>query len=141
MVGGMGHASSVALGFSIINKNQVICLDGDGALLMHLGSMANIGFNGNKNFKHIILNNNSHESVGGQKTNIESVNLKKVSKVINYKSYTLLTSKSKITSTLKNFLKKKGPSMLEVKIRIGSMKNLKRPKNLLLMKKNLMKKK
>ena len=74
MVGGMGHASSVALGFSIINKNQVICLDGDGALLMHLGSMANIGFNGNKNFKHIILNNNSHESVGGQKTNIERVN-------------------------------------------------------------------
>ena len=137
MVGGMGHASSVALGFSIINKNQVICLDGDGALLMHLGSMANIGFNGNKNCKHIILNNNSHESVGGQKTNIERVNLKKVSKGLNYKSYTLLTSKSKITSTLKNFLKKKGPSMLEVKIRIGSMKNLKRPKNLLLVKKTL----
>ncbi len=141
MVGGMGHTSSVALGFSIINKNQIICLDGDGALLMHLGSMASIGFYGNKNFKHIVLNNNSHESVGGQKTNMDKVELKKIAIGLNYKNYTLLTLESKIKSTLKNFLNKKGPSMLEVKIQIGSMKNLKRPKNLLSVKKNFMKKK
>ena len=139
MVGGMGHSSSVALGFSIHkSKNKVICLDGDGALLMHLGSMANVGFYGNKNFKHIVLNNNCHESVGGQKTNMEKVKLKQISLGLGYKNYSLLSSKNKIISTLKNFLRKKGPSLLEVKIRTGSINNLTRPKNLTLVKNNFM---
>jgi len=140
MVGGMGHSSSVALGFSISkSKNKVICLDGDGALLMHLGSMANVGFYGNKNFKHIVLNNNCHESVGGQKTNMEKVKLKQISLGLGYKNYSLLSSENKIISTLKNFLTKKGPSLLEVKIQTGSINNLSRPKNLIVVKNNFMK--
>ncbi len=142
MVGGMGHSSSVALGFSIKkSSNNVICLDGDGALLMHLGSLANIGFYGGKNFKHIVLNNNCHESVGGQKTNMENVNLEKISLGLGYKNYSFLSSEHKIISMLKSFIKKQGPSLLEVEIQTGSINNLNRPKNLISIKKKFMKKK
>ena len=63
MVGGMGHSSMVALGASLHTKKDVICLDGDGSLIMHMGSIVNIGFSAERNFKHILLNNFSHESV------------------------------------------------------------------------------
>ena len=65
-VGGMGHASQIALGIALQKPLQpVVCIDGDGAALMHLGSIAINGTLGPKNFKHIILNNGAHESVGG----------------------------------------------------------------------------
>ena len=63
MVGGMGHASMVTLGYSLSSKNQVICLDGDGSLIMHMGSLISTGLKSKSNFKHILLNNGSHESV------------------------------------------------------------------------------
>ena len=59
MVGGMGHTSSVALGYSISNRNKTFCIDGDGSLLMHLGSIKTVGTFASKNFKYILLNNNS----------------------------------------------------------------------------------
>ena len=65
MVGGMGHTSSVSLGYSLFSKKKTICLDGDGSFLMHLGSIKTAGTFANKNFKYILLNNNSHDSVGG----------------------------------------------------------------------------
>ena len=61
MVGGMGHTGMVSLGVSFKNKNQVVCIDGDGSLLMHLGSLRSQGIYGGKNFKHILLNNCCHE--------------------------------------------------------------------------------
>ena len=61
MVGGMGHSSSVSLGYSIKMK-KVFCLDGDGSMLMHLGALATCAQKGNKNFKYILLNNYCHES-------------------------------------------------------------------------------
>ena len=60
--------SSVALGVSMQNK-KVICIDGDGSLIMHMGSLLTNSVYSNRKFKHIVLNNNSHESVGGYKTN------------------------------------------------------------------------
>ncbi|MDC1026016.1 phosphonopyruvate decarboxylase, partial [Candidatus Pelagibacter sp.] len=68
MVGGMGHTSSVALGYSLSSKNKTVCIDGDGSLLMHLGSIKTAGTFAKNNFKYILLNNNSHDSVGGQTT-------------------------------------------------------------------------
>ena len=131
MVGGMGHASSVALGLSILKKNQqVICIDGDGSLIMHLGSLANIGYYASRNYKHIILNNSSHESVGGQKTNVEKINFSKVSKGLGYKNFYKIDRNNQIQKKIKKFLKSTGPSFLEVKISEGTMKNLKRPRNL-----------
>ena len=59
MVGGMGHTTSVALGYSLSTKKKVVCIDGDGSLLMHLGSLKTTGTFAKKNFKYILLNNNS----------------------------------------------------------------------------------
>ena len=67
MVGGMGHAGAVTLGLSIFENKEIICLDGDGSAFMHLGSLRTNGFFAKNNFKHIILNNNSHESLVEQK--------------------------------------------------------------------------
>ena len=80
MVGGMGHTSSVATGFSINTKKQIFCLDGDGSVLMHLGALSTIGNLKRKNLKHIILNNNCHESVGGQPTGAEKIDFLGLSK-------------------------------------------------------------
>ena len=99
-------------------------------MLMHLGALRTIGYLSNKNFKHIILNNNSHESVGGQLTTASGVDLKKLSSSVGYKNYFIIKDKKNIRSKIKSFIKAKGPSLLEVKINNGSLKNLSRPKNL-----------
>jgi len=141
MVGGMGHAAAVALGLSVSNTRlPVICLDGDGALLMHMGSMANIGYYANSNFKHMVLNNLSHESVGGQKTNIEKTNLSDVSMGMGYKSYMFIEKNEEIKKKIKKFLKLKEPAFLEVRIKKGTIKNLQRPKDLINQKNYFMKK-
>lgn len=63
----MGHASSIALGIAMIKKSRsVYCFDGDGAAIMHLGAFATVGQIKPQNFKHIIFNNGSHDSVGAQ---------------------------------------------------------------------------
>ena len=141
MVGGMGHTSSVALGYSLSKKNKTICIDGDGSFLMHLGSIKTAGTFGKKNFKYILLNNKSHESVGGQSTNIENVNLKLFSKSVGYKKYFRLSEKSNASERIKSFLKQDGPSFLEVDIKINKDENdLPRPKNLIDVKNKFLKK-
>jgi len=139
MVGGMGHSSMVSLGVAMNTRKDVICLDGDGSFLMHLGSIVSIGHAVKKNFKHILFNNYSHESVGGQTTNIKGVNIQKLVLSAGYKKYLEIKNKKNIQGVLKNFLKAKGPCFLEVKIDIGSLKNLTRPRNLLEIKRNFLK--
>ena len=80
MVGGMGHSLMVSLGKSLGKKENVICLDGDGSILMHLGSLRTSGLFGRKNLKHIIFNNSCHESVGGQPTYSEDLDFVKFPK-------------------------------------------------------------
>lgn len=138
MVGGMGHATSVALGCSISNKSKIFCLDGDGSFLMHMGSITTVANYGGKNFKYILLNNNSHESVGGQNTNSEKINFEKFSKSIGYKNFFLINSQKKMKNIFLKFVKKDGPNFLEVRIKNESMNNLKRPKNFVQIKKSFM---
>mgnify|MGYP006095184735 CR=1 FL=1 len=136
MVGGMGHSSMVALGVAMNTNKEVICLDGDGSLLMHLGSVVSVGNVLKKNFKHILLNNFSHESVGGQTTNINNVNIKQLVLSVGYKNYFEIKDKKNIILVIKKFLKSEGPSFLEVKIDKGTLENLTRPRNLLKIKKD-----
>ena len=136
MIGGMGHSSMVSLGITLRSKAEVICLDGDGSFLMHLGSIISIAKINKKNFKHILLNNYSHESVGGQTTNIEKVNIKNLIKAAGYRNYFKISNKKNINNTMKSFLNSKGPSFLEIKIDNGSIENLKRPKDFLSLKKS-----
>lgn len=128
-VGGMGHTSSLALGYSINSRDKIICLDGDGALMMHMGCMANIGTFSKKNFLHILFNNGTHESVGGQTTNSFNINFKKFSQSVNYKSYYSIKNKKDLKKKLPKLFKKDGPSLCEIFIQNKSIKNLGRPKN------------
>jgi phosphonopyruvate decarboxylase len=139
MVGGMGHSSMMSLGYSLSTKNQVICLDGDGSLIMHMGSLISTGFKSKSNFKHILLNNGSHESVGDQKIDTLKVNFKSISKGCGYKNYYLAKNKLSFNKNLGYFLKLKGPSFFEVYIKAESMKNLSRPKNLIKIKEDFIK--
>ena len=139
MVGGMGHSSMTSLGYSLNSKNQVICLDGDGSLIMHMGSLISTGFKSKSNFKHILLNNGSHESVGNQKIDTFRVNFKNISKSFGYKNYYLAKNNLSFIKNLKYFLKSKGPSFFEVYIRSESPKNLSRPKDLKKIKENFVK--
>ena len=140
MVGGMGHTSSVALGYSLSNENETICIDGDGSFLMHLGSMKTAGNFAKKNFKYILLNNNCHDSVGGQITNIDNIDLKKLSKSLGFQKYSLIKNKHNLVPKIKNFLSQNSLNFLEVKVRGSKINNLPRPKNLIDLKNKFMKK-
>lgn len=130
MVGAMGHSSMVTLGNSIFKKKTSICLDGDGAALMHLGALVTMSNYGKKNLKYILLNNSSHESVGGQKTLASKIDFHKISKAFKFKKYFMSHSIKNFNIKLSKFLKSSGPSFFEVKIKNKSMQNLTRPKNL-----------
>jgi phosphonopyruvate decarboxylase len=139
MIGAMGHSSMTSLGYSLSSKNQVICLDGDGSLIMHMGSLISTGLKSKSNFKHILLNNGSHESVGDQKIDTFKINFKNISKSFGYKNYYLAKNNLSFNKNLKYFLKSEGPSFFEVHIRSKSIKNLSRPKNLIKIKEDFIK--
>jgi len=140
VVGGMGHCSSIALGYSIFSNKKVICLDGDGSMLMHLGSLFTIGQNSKKNLKYILLNNNSHESVGGQETNLANINLNKIVKELNFDDYYIIKNKKDLNLKLKFFLQSKKLSFLEVKMSsFNSNHLLGRPSKFIDIKNNFMK--
>ena len=104
-----------------------------------MGSLRTFGYLGSKSLKHILLNNNAHESVGGQQTSAFGIDFKNLVKSLGYKKYFKISHKKKIRPTLKKFLKSKGPSFLEVITKLESSKNLIRPSNLIKIKKNFMK--
>ena len=116
MIGSMGLASSIGLGIALKNpKKQVFVFDGDGNILMNLGSLVTIGSLKPKNLIHVVFDNNSHESTGGQPTNSSQINLEKIAKVVNYNIF-VVKSKTKLMSVLKNIKKLQGPIFLLVKI-------------------------
>ena len=133
--GSMGHVGNISLGSSMNNKKKTMCLDGDGSILMHFGSLNDIANFAGKNFKHILFNNNSHESVGGQTTKSSKIDFKRVVMGLGYKNYFQIRKKQELKKKINLFLKSEGPSFLEVKICDGSIKNLTRPKNFELIKK------
>ncbi len=140
MIGGMGHSSSVSLGYALAKKNKkVFCLDGDGSLLMHMGSLGTLAKYGKKNIKYILLNNNSHESVGGQPTNSVNIDFSIFSKSLGFKSYLKISSEKNLKNNINKFINKSGPNFLEVRIKSRNMKNLGRPKKFVEIKKKFMK--
>ena len=138
MVGGMGHSAMVAMGYSMNSKKQIFCLDGDGSILMHFGSLRTFGYLGNSKLKHILLNNNAHESVGGQPTTAAGINFEKIVKSLGYKNYFKISRTKEINSVVKRFINSKGPSFLEVLISCGTLTNLSRPNNLIKIKNKFM---
>ena len=139
MVGGMGHTVSVALGYSLSSKKKTLCIDGDGSLLMHLGSIKTAGSFADKNFKYILLNNNSHDSVGGQNTYANDIDFKNLSKSLGFKRFYSITNDKNLKKNIKIFLKDDSLSFLEVKVSNNKIKNLPRPTDLIKIKKLFMK--
>lgn len=139
MVGGMGHTTSVALGYSLFAKNKTFCIDGDGSLLMHLGSIITAGNFARKNFKYILLNNNSHDSVGGQMTYADNINFKKLSNSLGFKKFFLINNKKNLLKKIKSFINLNSTGFLEVRISNNKIKNLPRPNNLIKIKNQFMK--
>ena len=139
MVGGMGHTSSVALGHSLFNKDCTICIDGDGSLLMHLGSIKTAGTFAKKNFKYILLNNNSHDSVGGQTTYSNDIDFKKLSNSLGFKRYYSIKDKNNLKKNIKKFLSSTELGFLEVKVGNNRIKNLPRPSDLIKVKNKFLK--
>ena len=116
MIGSMGLASSIGLGVALKNsRKKVFVFDGDGNILMNLGSLVTIGSLQPKNLVHIIFDNSSHESTGGQPTNSGNVKIKKIALGANYTVYEIKTEQG-LMKILKKIKKDKGPVMLIIKI-------------------------
>lgn len=128
VVGGMGHASSIALGVALARpERKVFCLDGDGALLMHLGALPIIGDRKPANFVHVLLNNRAHESVGGQPTVAGNVDFKAVVLACGYRNYLAASTLTEIDASVATIMSRPGPHFLELHIATGSRVNLGRP--------------
>ncbi len=128
MVGAMGHTSMVALSISQNTKDLTICLDGDGSFIMHLGALTLLGSQKRKNFKYILVDNESHESIGHQPIHLKNINYKKISEGLGFNNFYYTNNIKNLNTSIKKFLKSSGPSFLHVKIKIGTLKNLVRPK-------------
>ena len=116
MIGSMGLASSIGLGIALKKpKKRVFVFDGDGNILMNLGSLVTIGSLKPKNLIHVVIDNNSHESTGGQPTYSSKINLEKIAKNTGYKIFKI-KSKNNLISTLKIIKKFQGPIFLLIKI-------------------------
>lgn len=127
-VGSMGHASQIALGIALQKKERsVFCIDGDGAMIMHMGALAIIGEQQPANFHHILINNGAHESVGGQPTAGFSVNFGKIAEGCGYKKTFRVDDLNSLDKTLDEFLASEGPVLLEIMTQTGARSDLGRP--------------
>ena len=116
MIGSMGLASSIGLGVALKNPGKrIFVFDGDGNILMNLGSLVTIGSMKPKNLIHIIFDNNSHESTGGQPTNTNKIKIEKIGKVVNYNVFKV-ENKVQLVNILKKLKTLVGPIMILVKI-------------------------
>lgn len=127
-VGSMGHTSSIALGVAINKPNQRIwCVDGDGSVLMHMGSMAVIGANKPNNLIHIVINNGAHETVGGQPTVASQIDLVAIAKACGYPSAVCVDNFTELDRELEAAKGRNELSLIEVKCSIGAREDLGRP--------------
>lgn len=128
-VGSMGHCSSIALGIAM-NKpdKKVWCIDGDGAVLMHLGAMAVIGNRKPGNFVHIVINNEAHESVGGMPTAASTMNIPQIALGCGYESVVSVQRMEELKEKLRQAKGASVLSLIEVKCAIGARADLGRPK-------------
>ncbi len=127
-VGSMGHSSSIALGVALNKPEQRIwCVDGDGAVLMHMGAMAVIGANKPSNLVHVVINNGAHETVGGMPTVASSIDLVAIAKACGYPNAVSVDSFEALDKELEAAKARKELSLIEVKCSIGARDDLGRP--------------
>lgn len=127
-VGSMGHTSSIALGVALQKPQQKIwCIDGDGAMLMHMGAMAVIGANKPSNLVHIVINNGAHETVGGLPTVASEINLVKMAEACGYPYAVRVSEFEQMDKELQAAKERRELTLIEVECAIGARENLGRP--------------
>lgn len=127
-VGSMGHSSQIALGIALAQKDRkVYCFDGDGAVIMHMGSLGIVGNLAPENFYHILFNNGAHDTVGGQPTIGFNINFIQIAHHLGYKSVISVDNENALQSILHSLDTYEAPVFLEIKVRKGSRDDLGRP--------------
>lgn len=137
-VGSMGHANQIALGISLEKPGRrVWCFDGDGAVIMHMGSMATVGVKGKSNFVHVVFNNGAHDSVGGQPTVGLQIDLPGIARACGYRNVLSVSTEKELLEALGSVSSTEpegrvekslcGPVFLEIKVRKGNRPDLGRP--------------
>jgi phosphonopyruvate decarboxylase len=129
-VGSMGHASQIALGIALQKpERRVVVFDGDGALLMHMGGMAIIGDYAPKNLVHIVFNNGAHDSVGGQPTVGQKIDVEAIAKAVGYADVISVDTQMSLMAAMNhvNCAVIDGVSLINVNVRKGNRKDLGRP--------------
>lgn len=127
-VGSMGHSSQIALEIALQKpEKQIYCFDGDGSVIMHMGSLAIIGQRAPKNFKHIIFNNGAHDSVGGQPTAGFEIDFQLIAKACGYKTVLKAETAEAIKKNIELLKTNEGLALLEIGVNKGARKDLGRP--------------
>lgn len=127
-VGSMGHSSSIALGVALNKPDRKIwCIDGDGAVLMHMGSMAVVGANAPENLVHIVINNGAHETVGGMPTVASKMDVVAIAKACGYPNAVSVDNFDDLDKELALAKSEDELSLIEVKCSIGARADLGRP--------------
>lgn len=129
-VGGMGHTGSIALGAALANKNQrILCLDGDGSALMHMGSLAIIGSQNATNLIYILLNNGVHDSVGGQPTVGSKINFLQIAEACNFSYIRQINNQNELDFQLSeiNNRTQNESIFIEIRLKSGFRSDLGRP--------------
>jgi phosphonopyruvate decarboxylase len=127
-VGGMGHCASIAIGLSLSQPEKMIyCLDGDGAMQMHLGALGTIGNLGMSNFAHFLFNNGVHESVGGQTVSNSKLNYAKIALACGYRNVKEVNDLNDLETVLIDLKNINGPILIIINLLPGSSDKLGRP--------------
>ena len=127
-VGSMGHSSSIALEIALQKPERKIwCIDGDGALLMHMGAMALIGSNKPKNLVHVVINNGAHETVGGMPTVASDIDVTAIARACGYPNAVSVSDYDSLDRELEVAKDRCELSLIEVKCSIGARADLGRP--------------
>lgn len=127
-VGGMGHASSIALGVAMgCPDRRVVCVDGDGALLMHMGALAINASVRPSQFLHVVVNNAAHDSVGGQPTVADRIDIGLLARAAGYSRTYSCDSPATLADVWPLATHAEGPVLIEVRVRCGARPDLGRP--------------
>ncbi|HEX6928638.1 MAG TPA: phosphonopyruvate decarboxylase [Gammaproteobacteria bacterium] len=127
-VGAMGHTASIAMGVARKRRERVICLDGDGSVLMHMGALAIIGQSGLSNLLHVVINNGAHDSVGGQPTAGFDIDFVKIAEACGYARALSVSEPDAVRQAFAELAGIQGPALLEIRTNKGARSDLGRPR-------------
>jgi len=128
-VGGMGYVSSIAFSYADFSQDKTVCFDGDGSLLMHMGSLANALNKKTTPFIHVLLNNQKHRSVGGFEIAAVGVNFYEIAKNMGYAVSIKASSLDEIDSIFDEFSRYPQTTFIQIEVNDFAVHDLPRIKN------------